>query len=88
MKARFGSLVLACSLSLPASAGHAVKVRGKLKSYSDKDVTIITAEGKKQKIPFSRLVLGKDADLSKMLDKESDFYYSADPAMEPTAPQP
>jgi len=78
MKKHLGSFVLACSLSLPVAAGHVFKVRGKLKSYSDKDITIINTLGKKQKIPFSRLVLDKKQDLSKMLNKESTFYFSPD----------
>lgn len=76
MKRKLGSFVLACSLSLPAAAGHVFKVRGKLKSYSDKDITIIDAQGKKMKIPFTRLILEKNKDLSRLLDKEAEFLYT------------
>ena len=88
MRKRIGGLVLACSLSLPASAGHVFKVRGKLKSYSDKDITIIETNGKKRKIPFTSLVLDKNQDLSKMLDKERDFHYSPDFEPVLVAPKP
>ena len=80
--------MLACTLSLPVGAGHVFKVRGKLKSYSDKDITIIDTFGKKQKIPFKRLVLDKKHDLSKMLDKETDFFYSSDLEPDLVAPTP
>lgn len=78
MKKSIGSFVLACTLSLPVSAGQVYKLRGKLKSYSDKDITVVDSLGKKKKIPFTRLVRSKNQDLSKMLDKESVFYYASE----------
>lgn len=78
MRRRVGLLFLACSIALPASGGHVVKIRGKLKSYSDKDITVIDAEGKKKKIPLANLILNKNQDLSRMLDKENEFLYAPD----------
>jgi len=76
VRRKLGSFVLAFSLSFPAAAGHVFKVRGKLKSYTDKDITIIDTQGKKVKIPFTRLILEKNQDLSRMLDKETEFLYT------------
>lgn len=78
MKRRSLGFILAWSVVLPVSAGQVESIKGKLKSYSDKSITVVDAKGRKTKIPFTRLILNKKADLSKMLDKEYEFLYSSE----------
>ncbi len=78
MKKKSLGFILAWGVALPVIAGHAQSIKGKLKSYSDKDITLIDAQGRKMKIPFTRLMLNKKQDLSQMLDKESEFFYAVE----------
>lgn len=57
-----------------AHANLLFKVHGKLSSYSDKDLTIQTKNGKKKKFLFSEVYLEKGVELSRLLGKERDFF--------------
>jgi len=66
-------LMLRC---LYPTVGHAkilFKIRGTLTSYTDKLLMIKDTDGKKYKFLYKNVVLGKDPDLSRMLNKERVF---------------
>jgi hypothetical protein len=78
MKLKSLGFILACGFALPVCAGQVDSIKGKLKSYTDKGITVVDAKGRKTKIPFTRLILNKKTDLSRMLDKEYEFFYASD----------
>lgn len=67
-------LLLVYCISQPSWAGMFVKIKGKLVSYNDKELTIADKAGKKQKFNFTEIYLGPDTELSKLLGKEREFF--------------
>jgi hypothetical protein len=65
-----GLWIFTFTLVAPATAGQVFKMRGKLKSYSDKDFTLTQKDGSRVKIPLNRLLNKTTDDLSKLLGKD------------------